>query len=69
MVVEARGIAVDFDDLRQVRHGRRLSEHQYTDRMLRRSRKISSKPKFGDVEGLHPISKQSIGIFFDLTLE
>ena len=69
MVVEARGIAVDFDDLRQVRHGRRLAEHQHTHRMLRRSKKISSKPKFGDVEGLHPISKRFIGNFFDLTLE
>ena len=66
MVVEARGIAVDFEELR---HGRRLAEHQHTARQLRRSKKISKKPKFGDVEGLHPISKRFIGNFFDLTLD
>ena len=66
MVVEARGKVVDFVNLR---HGRRLTEHQHTARTLRRSQKISSKPKFGDVQGLHPISKRFIGNFFDLTLE
>ena len=64
MVKEA-GRAVDFEELR---HGRRLEEHQHAKRVLRRSQKISSKPKFDDVKGLHPISKQFIGNFFDLTV-
>ena len=66
MVVDARGKSVDFDKLR---HGRRLVEHQRASRVSRRSRKLSSKPKFGDVEGLHPVSKRCIGNFFDLTLD
>ena len=66
LVVKEGGRAVDFAELR---HGRRLAEHQHTDRMKRRSQKISKKPKFGDVQGLHPVSKHFIGNFFDLTLE
>ena len=70
LVVKARGTAVDFVELR---HGRRLEEQQRAQqratRSQRRSQKISSKPKFGDVQGLHPICKQFIGNFFDLTLE
>ena len=66
MVVDERDKSVDFDKLR---HGRRLVEHQRSSRVSRRSRKLSSKPKFGDVEGLHPVSKRCIGNFFDLTLD
>ena len=66
LVVKEGGRAVDFEELR---HGRRLEEHQHAKRVLRRSQKISSKTKFDDVEGLHPISKQFIGNYFDLTLE
>ena len=66
MVVEARGTAVDFVDLR---HGRREAEHAHTKRTTRRSQKIKQKPKFGDMVGLHPVSKRLIGNFFDLTLE
>ena len=66
MVVDARGKSVDFDGLR---HGHRLDEHQRASRVSRRSSKLSSKPKFGDVEGLHPVSKQCIGNCFDLTLD
>ena len=59
MVVEARDIAVDFVDLS---HWHRLTEHEHTARQLRRSQKISKKSKFGDVEGLHPISKRFIHV-------
>ena len=66
-VVEASGRAVDFETLR---HGRRLLEHQQTEkRSSRRTAKIKSKHKFGDVKGLHPVSKQCIADFCDLTLE
>ena len=66
MVVDARGKSVDFAELR---HGRRLEEHQRASRVSRRSKKLSSKPKFGEIEGLHPVSKECIVNFFDLTLD
>ena len=66
-VVAARGIAVDFEELRS---GRRLLEHQTSDkRSKRRSVKLKKKKKFGDITGLHPVAKTSIAVFYDLTLD
>ena len=65
-VVEARGRAVDFVELR---HGRRLMEQREQVRAERRSAQIRRKKKFGDVKGLHPVSRRCIADFFDLTLE
>ena len=65
-VVDAGGIAVDFAELR---HGRRLRQHQLSSRSARRSAKLKSKRKFGDVKGLHPVSKRCIADICDLTLE
>ena len=65
-VVEARGRAVDFSEMR---HGRRLLEHRQQARAERRSAQIRRKKKFGDVKGLHPVSRRCIADFFDLTLE
>ena len=63
-VVEARGAAVDFGKLR---HGRRLVAHQHTDRLKGRSKKKAIKRKFGELQGLHPISRKEIQTVFDLT--
>lgn len=65
-VIAAGGIAVDFDELR---HGRRLLQQQRSKRSARRAAKIKAKRKFGDVQGLHPVSKQCIADICDLTLD
>ena len=53
-VIESRGVAVDF---RELRHGRRLREHI---RSRRRSHNHSSKKLLDEIDGLHPVSKQRI---------
>ena len=59
-VIKNKGTAVDF---KLLRHGRRLTEHI---RSSKRSKKHSEKKVFGDIEGLHPVSKRLIIDLCDL---
>ena len=59
LVVESEGIAIDFNVLR---HGRRLEDHQQSKkkRVARRSKKLSEHVSLSELEGIHPVAKQTI---------
>ena len=64
-VVDAKGVAVDFNKLRR---GRRLREHQVSEvRVKRRSKKLAQHDCFERLEQLHPAAKRNIARMCDLT--
>ena len=67
LVVESEGVAIDFNVLR---HGRRLEDHQQSKkkRVARRSKKLSEHVSLSELEGIHPVAKQAIYDFIDLTV-
>ena len=62
-VVEARGTAVDFEDLR---HGRRERDHRDC-RVKRRVKKLKNDSGFDFLGLLHPVAVRNIDRIIDLT--
>ena len=63
-VVEARGVAVDFDKLR---HGRRLQDHHDSvGRVIKRERRLKKESTYDFLEGLHPVASKNIDDIIDL---
>ena len=65
LVVSSKGVVIDFNVLR---HGRRLEDHIESEkREVRRSNKLSEHVSLSELEGIHPVAKQTIYDFCDLT--
>ena len=65
VVVEARGGAVDFADLR---HGRRLQDHYDSlGRVKKRVRRLKNDSDYDFLGSLHPVASRNIDDIIDLT--